>query len=235
MSRPQLYMTRAAALRVFGLVLLVLAIFAFTIACFAALATTLTGVPLLSRWSLIVGTVWALTSAWIVSFFCLRRQTQVLPASHAKDAVDKLQEALEGLGYDVVADGQSRLVGCPSFWSLLLGGAVYGNVAGGRMSITGPRLAVERIRRQLRVNAHLNASDNRAQDRPPVVRRTTLDYAVEDKERAARLVQLLSEVCKDTVEITGQLRMTITCDSDEAMARIRALADTWANGGSTPV
>jgi hypothetical protein len=156
-----------------------------------------------------VGLVCSLTAWLFVLGFHVRRQTLSLPCVNREHFAGRVEDALAELGYEVNRPTPDRLLGKPSFTSLLFGGTVQIQLRGNSATLSGPKMSVEELRNRLRVQSHL---DNN--------RRTLEDSGWYQEQGRLRGVQLQfrtpgdagQNVAGEVIAALRQMGATVQCD-----------------------
>jgi hypothetical protein len=145
------------AVRILAYAALALAVLLTTFLAGATVLSGVRGTPAFAPENLFAGLVCGLIGWLFVLVFHVRRETTLLGAPDRARFLHQVAAALEEMGYDVTA-GPAGLDAQPGFHAFLFGGGIQVEVAGRQGRITGPKLSVERVRNRLRLNVHVQST-----------------------------------------------------------------------------
>ncbi len=151
MKLPRFSRHLHVSLRIGALVLAALVLFGLTALVCAALISRVAG----SRAGALLGILCGLVVWLFIAVFHFRRERAILPCDDRAGLLRQLRAELSDLGYETGGDAGGSCTYRPGFLSLLVGGSVRVDLAEGCVTVTGPKLCVERVRRRLRLHNHI--------------------------------------------------------------------------------
>lgn len=152
------------ALRIVVLTLPILLIFTVTALAATGLAAWWNGGDVLERHNLFVGILCGLVVWAFVTVFHIKRESQWLPIHGRGSFLDRARTQLEQLGYEISAQTDDYLVGTPSFHALLFGGTIEVRIEGRTATLAGPKVYVERLRKNLRIQSQVDQVQKSVRD-----------------------------------------------------------------------
>lgn len=156
----------SAVARVVGLAILALLVFAATALAIGAPAAWYKDVPLSSAPGIHLAILCGLIVWLFVAVFLFKRETIVLPVHDRQSFAAGLKGQLSGLGYGLAAESADEIVFRPAFHSLKFGGAIRVHIEEQTAKVIGPKLYLERLRTDFRVQHHIDKFAQTFRDRP---------------------------------------------------------------------
>ncbi|MEI7685282.1 MAG: hypothetical protein WCL32_09665 [Planctomycetota bacterium] len=151
--------------------------------------------------NVLVGLVCCLIALLFVGVFHLRKETVQLRVSDREKFHTRIQRILEDLGYQFIQVANNEWRGRPHFRALLFGDGVTLKLEGNRVSLSGPRLSLELIRRRYRMASHLDKvqqsiSDSRSRVAETYLKRLELSLRLEPEHMEgfqSKILEILAE------------------------------------------
>lgn len=187
----------------------VVAAFALT-ALLAAWATSaLRGPDVPVMRALTLGTLCGLVAWLFIAVFHVRREALRLVFHDEKSFRERIQAELEELGYRAHGPDCDTTEYRPDFTSWVVGGPILARWRQGSVTLTGPRLFLEVLRRRLRVHKHLSG-----------VQQTVIDSWVRQGRHLLKRVEVRLRVppehwhavYRDVVEVLAQDGARVVCE-----------------------
>jgi hypothetical protein len=204
--------TLAMTLRVAVLTLPVLLLFTATVLPLALLLTWVPGASAGVADNLLLAELCGLVVWMFLAIFHIRTETVRLPVNDRRQFVLRLIPILEELGYEVVRQGDSRLVSRPGFRALLLGGSVRVQVEGDTARVTGPKLFVEILRRRLRLQSYIDRAQQPAREnrQPPserLLKRVEIRLRLGATDASVLQEDILPALAREGVEVICEVNL----------------------------
>jgi hypothetical protein len=152
------------ALCIVALAVPILVVFAAAVALLALVLAHFRDTALDESGTLTLACICALVAGLFFLVFHCKHETVVVPCKDRPTFLMSCRAVLRDLGYEVHMKSTDELVSRPSFRSLLLGGRIHVEAARHEVTLSGPKVFVEILRRRLRVRSHLASAEQRLRD-----------------------------------------------------------------------
>ena len=139
-----------------GLSLGMLLLFALTVLVAGVVVYLIKGTPLTSPQNISLGLICALVVTLFLTIFHLKKEIILLPYQDRPSLRARVKKEMQGLGYQVLTDSDGELTFIPPFHSWLMGGRVRVELQDGSARITGPKVYLEMLRNNLRIQSHVD-------------------------------------------------------------------------------
>jgi hypothetical protein len=148
----------AHMLRIVVMALVILAVFALTALVGAGLSAGRHGTEIADAWNLYVGIFCGLVAWSFVVIFHIKRDTLEMPIQGRGFFLDKAKTQLQKLGYDIRSETHEEVIGTPGFHAILFGGDIHVRAVGRTATLTGPKVYLERLRKDLRLQNQVDVT-----------------------------------------------------------------------------
>lgn len=209
--RAALSQSVRVGLRILFLSIPILALFAATALACSGVIATWKSVAWHSAAAWLPGTVCGLIVWLMVSALHLAKESRSLPLGDRDAFLARLNRELMELGYNPVRLSLDAILFKPAFTSYLLGGWIQVSLEKDTARLRGPKAALERLVRRLRLNdfirkEHSHASDSMLKQGKHLVKRVQINFRVPhhqwDDVREAVLETLTQEGANVVCEVS---------------------------------
>jgi hypothetical protein len=139
------------SLRIVSLTIAALLFFGVTALLCAAVISRFRATPAVVTLAIVCGLI-----VWIfIAVFHFRREKVVLLYENREAFLQQLRAELSDLGYETGGNTQASCIYRPGFMTLLIGGSLRVDPADEHVTLTGPKICLENVRRRLRLNNHV--------------------------------------------------------------------------------
>ncbi len=144
--------------RILALTLGTLAVFGLTaLLCATLIARLMSNATGVVALAVVCGLI-----VWLfVAVFHLMRVRLIIPVADPEAYLRQLRSELAGFGYDSGRETHGRHIFRPNFMALLFGGSIRAETGAHCVTLIGPKVCLERVRKSLRMHFHIETTRSR--------------------------------------------------------------------------
>jgi hypothetical protein len=214
----------------------------FALAVLSALAVTVLAAAVVLAWAcdqavadpdtLSRATICALIGWLFVAVFHVKHETFTVSFGNRHAFLGRLRAQLKDLGYDARRMQGERQLFRPAFHALLFGGIIRVRVEGRFAHLAGPKLSLERLRKRLRVQNHLENDlkafwDARRRRNERRLKRVQISLRLSNSQGQGACRDLVEALAREGADVLCDVNLLAQCEEGIRESTVDGLIREW--------